>query len=468
MFKNCRIIFDIVSFIIIVSCSTNRTDPLYVFSEPNNKPVLPNDQNRVETSQARLERLIAYNYYKKLFPSFSVGVFDRRGFLYTYYISSDQNKQYSTGSVTKLLTATLLQIQLERQRLQPLENIDRYFEDLSQLRWNHTPITIQNLVTHTAGFPDLRFYKTTDLIKIESIDLKVPMPIYPPGQHYRYSNHGYIILGHILEKTCGNTIDNCIKREIFEPLGMTESKGPTTGAGGYVTSLQDLMLFGRMYLNGGRANGRIILSQNSIADMVVPGFYIPPSQHRFYTGRGWRVRTTGKQVTTMFHIGGANYTSAWLQLFPPYNVGICYLGNPPKYNSQLESFLVAVQYMLADVAGAYANSNQPINTWSPDQPNPKLAEQYSGIYRNSLTKDELQVEWQTIDTKTETKESQLTIISKEQQEYNLLPETHQVFIGGKKFVSHQFVIEPNTNKVIAIANSDGYYVKQSDLTSVSN
>ncbi|MBW7859135.1 MAG: beta-lactamase family protein, partial [Leptonema sp. (in: Bacteria)] len=456
-FQKITVAISIFELALLLSCGASRTEPSYVFSDTNINPVSSNDLNRVANSQERLERFMAYNYGKKVFPSFAVGVFDRSGFIYTHFISSDLNKQYSTGSVTKLLTATLLQMQLERRRLQPFENIDRYFDDLSELRWNHTPITIQNLVTHTGGFPDLRYFKTTDLIKIESIDLKVPMPIYPPSQHYRYSNHGYIILGHILEKVCGNKIEECIKRDIYEPIGMTESKGPTTGAGGYVTTLQDLMLFGKMYLNGGRANGRTILAQSSMAEMVHPGFYIPPSEHRFFTGRGWRVRTAGNQVVTMFHIGGANYTSAWLQLFPPYNVGICYLGNPPEYTSQLESYLVAVQYMLADIAGAYVNSNKPLYEWSPDQPTPELAKQFNGIYINSLTENKLQVEWQT---KRET--SQLMAKFNNEKEYTLFPETHQVYNGGNKFISHQFIVEPKTNQVIAIATSDGYYVKQPD------
>lgn len=452
MFRSVAYLFTISVFSLLPlsGCESSRSERDSLFTEAI-APVT--DGDRIEASKQRLERFILHSYSRRLFPSFAVGVFDRRGFLYTYYINADANKSYSTGSVTKLLTATLFQMQLERKRLQPHEAIDRHFPEFQELRWNNEPVTLQNLITHTGGFPDLRFYKKPDFRKMESIDLKVPMPIYPPGRHYRYSNHGYIMLGHILEKTCGDSIENCMKREIFDPLGMTESTGPKTGAGGFVTTLHDLMLFGRLYLNGGTVDGKRLLSKASIEQMVHPGFHIPKSDHNYFTGRGWRVKTDEKGVVTMFHIGGANHTSAWLQLFPRYGVGICYLGNPPEYSDPLMNYLSGVQYLLGDVAGAYANSPQPVYAWKADAPKPELSAQFPGVYIDPQTSETLVVY-------TEQRAETQHIMVRGSWAYEVFPETHHVFNGGRDFLTHQFVVDPATGKVVALANGFGYYEKQ--------
>ena len=45
----------------------------------------------------------------------------------------------------------------------------------------------------------------------------------PPGEAYEYSNFGYGILGHILARTSGKTYADFMRKEVFEPLGMTRT-----------------------------------------------------------------------------------------------------------------------------------------------------------------------------------------------------------------------------------------------------
>ncbi len=438
-------------------CGFGRAERETLFTEV---PAPVADTERVEAATRRLEHLIQIHYSRRQFHSFAVGVFDRRGFVYSSYVRSSSDKRYSTGSVTKLLTATLFQILREKQRLQPHVAIDRYTPEFKELRWNDQPVTLQHLVTHTGGFPDLRFYKDADLRHMESIDVPVPMPIYPPGRHYRYSNHGYMMLGHILAQICKTSLENCVKREIFDPLGMHGSSGPTSGAGGFMTTMHDLMLFGRMYLNGGTAGGQQILSRKSIAEMVQPGFYSPPSEHNYYTGRGWRVKTDRKGVVTMFHIGGANYISAWLQLYPQSGLGVCYLGDPPEYNDSLMSFLTGVQYHLGSVVAAYANTSHPMEEWRPDQPHPQLAEQFPGLYLEPRTGE-------TLTVYREERSGTARLMVKSTSAYEVFPATHHIYLGGRDFLTHQFIVDPEANRVIGLANGFGYYVKQAESASRS-
>ena len=41
-----------------------------------------------------------------------------------------------------------------------------------------------------------------------------------PGMRAEYSDIGFILLGHLVEKITGERLDAYCQREIFEPLGM--------------------------------------------------------------------------------------------------------------------------------------------------------------------------------------------------------------------------------------------------------
>ena len=56
-------------------------------------------------------------------------------------------------------------------------------------------------------------------------------PAYPPGKKYEYSNVGYTIAGAMAEKVTGATWEDLVKREVFEPLELTEAGfGPPKSA----------------------------------------------------------------------------------------------------------------------------------------------------------------------------------------------------------------------------------------------
>jgi CubicO group peptidase (beta-lactamase class C family) len=52
-----------------------------------------------------------------------------------------------------------------------------------------------------------------------------------PGSRFAYSNYGYLILGHIVERATGKTWEELVRQEVFEPLGMRDCGfGPTATA----------------------------------------------------------------------------------------------------------------------------------------------------------------------------------------------------------------------------------------------
>ncbi len=89
-------------------------------------------------------------------------------------------------------------------------------------------ITLHHLLTHTSGVSDWipswgseADKPTTGLERVELIKQKAPY--FKPGEQFRYSENGYIILGFVIEKVSGQAYDEFLKEYIFEPLGMDNS-----------------------------------------------------------------------------------------------------------------------------------------------------------------------------------------------------------------------------------------------------
>jgi CubicO group peptidase (beta-lactamase class C family) len=67
-----------------------------------------------------------------------------------------------------------------------------------------------------------------------------------PGEKYRYSNSGYSRLGMIIERVSGIPLDDFLARNIFQPLGMKNTRlacrpGYPKGDGGIVSTVDDLL-----------------------------------------------------------------------------------------------------------------------------------------------------------------------------------------------------------------------------------
>src|SRR5439155_2466541 len=93
-------------------------------------------------------------------------------------------------------------------------------------------ITIFHLLTHTAGFPGLLSPLTGRQAPIESADgtvagfvtalMQRPLAS-QPGERFSYTNAGYFVLGHLIQKLTGQSYETFINENIFTPLGMKDS-----------------------------------------------------------------------------------------------------------------------------------------------------------------------------------------------------------------------------------------------------
>lgn len=134
--------------------------------------------------------------------------------------------RFRIGSITKTFTATLLARLLDEGIIQSVDDPANNYLKRYQLPDNNgQPITIRQLMTHSAGFEDTFHFLGSEEaqpipIPAEIFDRMRPAFVRPAGHSVVYSNFGVATLGLLLEDQMGAPIDKLMETYIFEPLGM--------------------------------------------------------------------------------------------------------------------------------------------------------------------------------------------------------------------------------------------------------
>jgi SSS family transporter len=138
---------------------------------------------------------------------------------------------FDMASLSKCLsTATAIMQLYEQGKLQFDDPIEEYLPDFNL---EHDPerskVTIRMLLTHTSGeAPDVSLKTAWGLAApdyAEGIHLALTTPLMStPGEHFRYSDINFILLGYLVEKLSGEPLDVYAEQHIFKPLGMRETQ----------------------------------------------------------------------------------------------------------------------------------------------------------------------------------------------------------------------------------------------------
>ena len=117
------------------------------------------------------------------------------------------NTKFRLGSITKQFTAMAILILQERGKLAVTDKVKKYISDAPKA-WDD--ITIHHLLTHTSGIPNYTgfpdFLKTLrNQVTLDELIAKFKdKPLdFKPGEKFKYSNSGYIVLGKIIETASG-------------------------------------------------------------------------------------------------------------------------------------------------------------------------------------------------------------------------------------------------------------------------
>jgi CubicO group peptidase (beta-lactamase class C family) len=131
------------------------------------------------------------------------------------------------GSAGKLFTWTAVMQLAEQGKLDMDADINTYL-DFRIPDTYPEPITLNHLLTHTAGFEE-RWFETFTLDADELLPVgewlasHIPARVRPPGECAAYSNYGTELAGYIVERVSGQPYDHYIQEHIFSPLGMERS-----------------------------------------------------------------------------------------------------------------------------------------------------------------------------------------------------------------------------------------------------
>ena len=173
--------------------------------------------------------------------------------------------KFRLGSLTKQFTAAAVLLLQERGKLSVQDSVCKYVAPCPEA-WR--PVTVHHLLSHTGGvpnftnsdqFPDYEKLKRDPTTVEALINRFRDRPLdFKPGEDWRYSNSGYVLLGHVVERASGKTYESFLRENIFVPLGMTNT--------GYDRADQIVKRRARGYASG--PDGSVVNA--SYLDMSIP------------------------------------------------------------------------------------------------------------------------------------------------------------------------------------------------------
>ncbi|MGM0750726.1 MAG: serine hydrolase domain-containing protein [Bacillota bacterium] len=144
------------------------------------------------------------------------------------------------GSITKMLISTLI-LKLQEQRQLSLEQTVESI--LPGILTHGSRITVRHLLQHRSGLKDYIWLDVAGTTCIQHavsslLDIFPPQSLVrlitnydlesEPGTEYKYSNTGYILLGMIVEKLSGKSIEDIIDQWVIQPLQLKRTYFPLT------------------------------------------------------------------------------------------------------------------------------------------------------------------------------------------------------------------------------------------------
>jgi CubicO group peptidase (beta-lactamase class C family) len=271
-------------------------------------------------------------------------------------------------SVSKPITATAAMLLVEDGLLGLNRPIRDYLPEISGAGTEE--VLVHHLLTHSSGYSDEPMHPILAQKIKEGVDpgpcektqhpavrlrLSVcyPLPVSkPPGTEMIYCNVNYWLLGEIIRRLSGRSLEEFARERILEPLGMKDSayvvpeplrervvKRPShapyvrnpfgfpgidsreheempLASSGLFGTARDLAVFGQMFLNGGSYGRAPILSRPTVAAMTrnqIPGVSITWRETRYKasygygwfvdSGERWRYLNGSPPIGTLSHVG---------------------------------------------------------------------------------------------------------------------------------------------------------------------
>jgi CubicO group peptidase (beta-lactamase class C family) len=145
-------------------------------------------------------------------------------------IINTPDKVFDIGSVSKQFTATCVAMLIREGKVGLEDDIHKY---LPEMPVYEKPVTVNHLLHHTSGLRDYNellclagFRPESDSPTVEEaleVIRRQKKLNYTPGEEYSYTNTGFFLLGQIVERVSGKSLNAFAQERIFKPLGMTKT-----------------------------------------------------------------------------------------------------------------------------------------------------------------------------------------------------------------------------------------------------
>jgi methyl acetate hydrolase len=270
-----------------------------------------------QVASVDLDALLKAAVEQKRVPMVVAMVADGKGVVYEGAHGADKDAIFAIASMTKPITSVAAMQLVEAGKIKLDEPAATYVPEIGAvrvldngtLRPPKTPITVRQLLTHTAGFSyEFARKELIDLVAKKQLTsmsaggdafLQAPL-MSDPGTRWEYGiNTDWV--GRLVEKVSGHSLEAYFREQIFNPLGMADTyfdvpvekrarivprsqrradggldaqpappAKPSTfysGGGGLFSTASDYLRFVRAMMAGGQLDGHRILSQQLVAEM---------------------------------------------------------------------------------------------------------------------------------------------------------------------------------------------------------
>jgi CubicO group peptidase (beta-lactamase class C family) len=147
-----------------------------------------------------------------------------------FHVPNNIDTKFNLGSMNKMFTATSIMQLVEKGHLSLDDPISKYVDESWLPEEITSKITIHHLLTHTSGLGSYfnETYMKGSRQLFRHVDdfkplVKGEKPAFEPGKRFRYSNTGMLLLGVVIESVTGGSYFDYIRKNIYEPAGMTDS-----------------------------------------------------------------------------------------------------------------------------------------------------------------------------------------------------------------------------------------------------
>lgn len=139
-------------------------------------------------------------------------------------IAVSNNTVFTINSITKAFTGIAILQLAEAGKLNLSLPVSTYLSDLPET-WKR--VTIQQLLSHTSGIPDIVDEEESVMIAASGEEawkkvLIMPMD-FKPGEKFSYNQTNYLLLGRIIDKVSGMPFQEFITKEQLTKVGMTKT-----------------------------------------------------------------------------------------------------------------------------------------------------------------------------------------------------------------------------------------------------